>query len=690
MSLLYLRNGVVGQLLRSKCIFLLFWKVCCSPPEDPIKCTSSNTNCTITNSIGAFPDRTVCRALNVVYPTTEEELFSIVASATMKGSKIKVATRYSHSIPKLVCPSGEDGLLISTKYLNGVLKIDDEAMTMTVEAGVTLKELIHEAANAGLAMPYAPYWWGLTIGGLLSTGAHGSTLWGKGSSVHDYVTALKIVSPGGPEDGYVKVRVLNDGDEELDAARVSLGILGVISQKCLLEQIENALMPCPSLLSLDPSSDFSKPFRYTSSSISAESYRVGAKQANLQNKCIQNDKRITRVSILTFLDSEKSAIEWVCVSIVGSVQAKSECGVTLRLQPLFKRSITYLTKNDSDLGDEAASFGKKHEFADITWYPSQHKAVYRVDDRVPINTSGNGLYDFTPFRSTPSLTLAVIRTTEENQESESDDDGKCIGAKLVTSTLLNTAFGLTNNGVIFTGYPVIGYQHRLQASGSCLEGPEDKRITACAWDPRVKGEFFHQTTFSIGLSSVKSFIQDVQRLVELQPKALCGLELYNGILMRYVTISSAYLGKEEDAVDFDFTYYRSKDPMTPRLYEDVVEEIEQMAVIKYGALPHWGKNRNIVFDGVINKYKNAGKFLAVKKLYDPMGLFSSEWTDQLFGLQSGIAMFKEGCALEGLCICQEDVHCAPVKGYFCTHGKVFEDARVCSRQESLNSKIYAE
>ncbi|XP_015888919.3 probable L-gulonolactone oxidase 6 [Ziziphus jujuba] len=594
MSLLYLRNGVVGQLLRSKCIFLLFWKVCCSPPEDPIKCTSSNTNCTITNSIGAFPDRTVCRALNVVYPTTEEELFSIVASATMKGSKIKVATRYSHSIPKLICPSGEDGLLISTKYLNGVLKIDDEAMTMTVEAGVTLKELIHEAANAGLAMPYAPYWWGLTIGGLLSTGAHGSTLWGKGSSVHDYVTALKIVSPGGPEDGYVKVRVFNDGDEELDAARVSLGILGVISQ------------------------------------------------------------------------------------------------VTLRLKPLFKRSITYLTKTDSDLGDEAASFGKKHEFADITWYPSQHKAVYRVDDRVPINTSGNGLYDFTPFRSTPSLTLAVIRTTEENQESESDDDGKCIGAKLVTSTLLNTAFGLTNNGVIFTGYPVIGYQHRLQASGSCLEGPEDKRITACAWDPRVKGEFFHQTTFSIGLSSVKSFIQDVQRLVELQPKALCGLELYNGILMRYVTISSAYLGKEEDAVDFDFTYYRSKDPMTPRLYEDVVEEIEQMAVIKYGALPHWGKNRNIVFDGVINKYKNAGKFLAVKKLYDPMGLFSSEWTDQLFGLQSGIAMFKEGCALEGLCICQEDVHCAPVKGYFCTHGKVFEDARVCSRQESLNSKIYAE
>lgn len=230
MPLLYLKKGVIRRLVGSKCIFLLVLTVCCSPPEDPIKCWSNNTNCTITNSYGAFPDRSVCRAHSVVYPKTEQELVSAVASATMKGSKIKVATRFSHSIPKLVCPSGQDGLLISTNCLNRVLKIDAEAMTITAEAGVTMKELIHDAANVGLALPYAPYWWGLTIGGLLGTGAHGSTLWGKGSSVHDYVASLKIVTPGGPQDGYVKVRVLSDADEQLNAARVSLGVLGVISQ----------------------------------------------------------------------------------------------------------------------------------------------------------------------------------------------------------------------------------------------------------------------------------------------------------------------------------------------------------------------------------------------------------------------------------------------------------------------------
>lgn len=208
------------------------------------------------------------------------------------------------------------------------------------------------------------------------------------------------------------------------------------------------------------------------------------------------------------------------------------------------------------------------------------------------------------------------------------------------------------------------------------------KFKSCPWDSRIKGEFFHQTAFSIGLSKVKNFIEDVQKLIELEPKGFCGIELYNGILMRYVKASSAYLGKQEDAVDFDITYYRSKDPMTPRLYEDIIEEVEQLGIFKYGGLPHWAKNRNLAFEGVINKYKNAGKFLKVKNEYDSQGLFSSEWTDQVLGLKEGVTMLKDGCALEGLCICSQDNHCAPNKGYFCRPGKVYKEARICTRLRS--------
>ncbi|XP_068634524.1 probable L-gulonolactone oxidase 6 [Aristolochia californica] len=542
-------------------------------------------NCTITNSYGTFPDRSTCRAGEVVYPSSEEEIVAAVAKATMNKRKMKVATRYSHSIPKLVCPQGDDGLLISTRNLDRKVDVDKAAMTMTVESGVTLRVLIAEAAKSGLALPYSPYWWGLTIGGLIGTGAHGSSVWNKGSSVHEYVVGIRIVTPASPSDGYAKVRSLTANDPDINAAKVSLGVIGVISQ------------------------------------------------------------------------------------------------VTLKLEPLFKRSITLATSNDSDLSEKALTFGHQHEFADLIWYPSQRMVLYRIDDRVSSNASGNGKSDFVGFRSTTALTLALVRSTEETQEATRDANGKCRDGKITISMLMASAFGLTNNGVIFTGYPVVGSQHRLQASGSCLDSIQDARLTACPWDHRVKGSFFHQTTFTIGLSNVKNFIQDVQKLRDLAPKAFCGVDLYDGILMRYVKSSPAYLGKEEDGLDIDITYYRSNDPMTPRLFEDILEEVEQMALFKYGGLPHWGKNRNLAFDGAIKKYPKARAFLKVKQRYDPMALFSSDWTDQVLGINGRPIIVKEGCALEGLCICSEDLHCAPKKGYYCRQGKVYKDARVCTRLE---------
>lgn len=83
----------------------------------------------------------------------------------------------------------------------------------------------------------------------------------------------------------------------------------------------------------------------------------------------------------------------------------------MKLEPIFKRNITYVTREDNDLEIQATTFGLQHEFAHISWLPAQHKAIYRIDDRVPTTTPGNGSYDQLLFRSTPRVAIELAGKT---------------------------------------------------------------------------------------------------------------------------------------------------------------------------------------------------------------------------------------------------------------------------------------
>lgn len=83
--------------------------------------------------------------------------------------------------------------------------------------------------------------------------------------------------------------------------------------------------------------------------------------------------------------------------------------VTLALQPVSKRSVKFLTRDDSDMMEQVSVWGRLHEFGDMTWLPYQRKVVYRLDDRVDVATPGDAINDFLGFRSHDKLSLVTAR-----------------------------------------------------------------------------------------------------------------------------------------------------------------------------------------------------------------------------------------------------------------------------------------
>ncbi|KAH9289804.1 hypothetical protein KI387_033921, partial [Taxus chinensis] len=220
--------------LISQCVLIItavnykFCSAACPPP--PVQCAANSKTCHLTNYRGEWEDRSDCKASLAFFPKKESELIQAVAYAVEKGQKIKVITGGSHSLNRFVCPGGDGGIVISTRDYNSRIDVDEKSMTVTVDAGVGLRKLLDVLAGKGLALPHTTDWDGLSMAGVVSTAAHGSSLWGKGGGIHEYVVGLTIVVPATAHQGYAKLIHLTGKDEALKAARVSLGVLGAISQ----------------------------------------------------------------------------------------------------------------------------------------------------------------------------------------------------------------------------------------------------------------------------------------------------------------------------------------------------------------------------------------------------------------------------------------------------------------------------
>jgi FAD-linked oxidoreductase len=127
---------------------------------------------------------------------------------------VKVAGA-GHSFTDIACT---DGLMLDLSRMNRVLRVEGDEVT--VEAGITIRELGPALADGGLALENQGDVDAQTIAGAISTATHGTG--GRFANISSQVTAVRVVTAGGD------VSTLDAGDDLL-AARVSLGALGAIS-----------------------------------------------------------------------------------------------------------------------------------------------------------------------------------------------------------------------------------------------------------------------------------------------------------------------------------------------------------------------------------------------------------------------------------------------------------------------------
>jgi L-gulonolactone oxidase len=143
--------------------------------------------------------------------TTEEELQEIIT----KTDKIRFFGTKQSSAD---IAAGVKTLIDVSTY-NKIVSFNDSDHTVTVQSGLILGDLLEAIEAKGWCIPCLPDINTITIGGALATGTHGTS----GKLLSEYMTSCTLVLADG------SIQIISDGEELMNAVRVSLGALGVIS-----------------------------------------------------------------------------------------------------------------------------------------------------------------------------------------------------------------------------------------------------------------------------------------------------------------------------------------------------------------------------------------------------------------------------------------------------------------------------
>lgn len=161
----------------------------------------------------------VCQPRQMATPASEHELQALIAQCAERKQRVRVVGS-GHSFTP-ICATNET--LISLDHLSGVESIDPSQGVATIRGGTKIHDLGEPLWNAGWALANQGDVDVQSLAGAVSTGTHGTgaTL----GNLSAQVVGLRLVTAAGE-----LLAIEEDRDPQLlAAARVSLGMLGVIS-----------------------------------------------------------------------------------------------------------------------------------------------------------------------------------------------------------------------------------------------------------------------------------------------------------------------------------------------------------------------------------------------------------------------------------------------------------------------------
>ena len=173
--------------------------------------------------------RMVAHPNEIIFPASEDEVVALVKQAVQAGAGLKVvgaghsfsAIALTQNAPALASDAAPEWM-VSLDKMQDVLGRDGDLVT--VEAGIRLFQLNAELETRGLALANLGATAEQSLAGAIATGTHGTGA--RFGSISTQVVSLRIVTAAGEV-------VVVDGGEELSAARVALGALGVVTSVTL-------------------------------------------------------------------------------------------------------------------------------------------------------------------------------------------------------------------------------------------------------------------------------------------------------------------------------------------------------------------------------------------------------------------------------------------------------------------------